>query len=73
MAHSQTAAYLRRVGDHMAPPPAVVPETGAVRAAVAGLSAAGTSAAVVLDDAGRLVGILTEQDVTRKIAGQDVL
>jgi len=57
----------------MAPPPAVVPEGGPVRAAVAGMSAAGTSAAVVLDEAGRLVGILTEQDVTRRIAGQDVL
>jgi len=57
----------------MAPPPAVVPEAGAVRAAVAAMAAVGTSAAVVLDEAGRLVGILTEQDVTRRIAGHDVL
>ena len=37
------------------------------------MSAAGASAAVVLDGAERLVGIVTEQDVTRRIAGRPVL
>lgn len=73
MAHSQTAAYLRRVGDHMAPPPAVVRAASAVGEVVAQMSAARTSAAVVIDAGGRLAGILTEQDVTRRVAGQAVL
>jgi signal-transduction protein with cAMP-binding, CBS, and nucleotidyltransferase domain len=36
--------------------------------AIAGLAAADASAVVVLDDAGRLVGILTEHDIARRVA-----
>ena len=70
MAHSQTAAYLTRVRDHVAPPPVVVAESCAIAEVVDRMSAAGASAAVVLDSAERLVGIVTEQDVTRRIAGR---
>jgi signal-transduction protein with cAMP-binding, CBS, and nucleotidyltransferase domain len=73
VAHSQTAAYLRRVGDHLARSPLVVPEASAVGEVVARMSAASASAAVMLDAGGRPVGILTEQDVTRRIAGQACL
>jgi CBS domain-containing protein len=73
VAHSQTAAYLTRVRDHVAPPPVVVAESCAIAEVVDRMSAAGASAAVVLDAAERLVGIVTEQDVTRRIAGRPVL
>lgn len=36
--------------------------------AIAGLAAADASAVVVVDDAGRLVGILTEHDIARRVA-----
>jgi CBS domain-containing protein len=73
VAHSLTAAYLRRVRDHLAPPPAVVTATCSLREVVARMSAARASAAVLLDGTGRPAGILTEQDVTRRVAGQSVL
>ena len=72
MAHSQTAAFRHRVRDHMRAPPVVV--DGEVRAleVVVLMAEARASAAVVVDQAGRIEGILTEQDVTRRIAARQV-
>jgi CBS domain-containing protein len=71
MAHSQTAAFRRRVRDHMQGPPVVVPGGLPVLEVVARMTEARASAAVILE-AGRVAGILTEQDVTRRIAGRPV-
>jgi len=69
--HSQTAAFRQSVSDHLRPPPVVVPGATPALDVVAQMTAAHASAAVVVDD-GRIQGILTEQDVTRRIAGRDV-
>jgi CBS domain-containing protein len=71
VAHSQTAAFRRRVHDHMRAPPVVVSGATPVLEVVARMTEARASAAVVVDDA-RVEGILTEQDVTRRIAGRPV-
>ena len=72
MAHSQTAAFRRRVGAHMQAPPVVVAGELPAGEVVALMAEAAASAAVVLDGEQRLAGILTEQDVTRRIAGRAV-
>jgi CBS domain-containing protein len=72
VAHSQTAAFRRRVRDHMRAPPVVVQGEVAAREVVARMTEARASAAVVVDPAGRIAGILTEQDVTRRIAVRGV-
>lgn len=72
MAHSQTAVFRRQVRDHMRPPPVVVPAQLSALEAVARMSAAPASVAVALDQRRQIVGILTEQDVTRRIAGRSV-
>jgi CBS domain-containing protein len=56
----------------MKAPPVVVAGDLAASEVVARMVEAAASAAVVLDGEQRLAGILTEQDVTRKIAGQAV-
>ena len=71
MAHSQTAAFRQRVRDHLRAPPIVVQATTPALEVVARMTAAGASVAVVIED-GRIQGILTEQDVTRRIAGRAV-
>ena len=71
VAHSQTAAFRQRVRDHLHAPPAVVSGATPALEVVARITNAGASVAVVVDE-GRLRGILTEQDVTRRIAGQAV-
>jgi CBS domain-containing protein len=72
VAHSQTAAFRRLVRDHMQAPPVVVSWTRPALEVVARMTEAGASAAVILGADGRVAGILTEQDVTRRIAGQEV-
>jgi signal-transduction protein with cAMP-binding, CBS, and nucleotidyltransferase domain len=72
MAHSQTAAFRRRVYDHMRAPPVVVGGEVRTLEVVARMTEARASAAVVVDQAGRIAGILTEQDVTRRIAARQV-
>jgi CBS domain-containing protein len=71
VAHSQTAAFRQQVRDHLRAPPVVVPGATPVREVVARMTQAGASAALVVGD-GRIRGILTEQDVTRRIAGRAV-
>jgi signal-transduction protein with cAMP-binding, CBS, and nucleotidyltransferase domain len=56
----------------MQAPPVVVPRAMPALAVVARMAEAGASAAVILGADGRIAGILTEQDVTRGIAGQKV-
>jgi CBS domain-containing protein len=72
VAHSQTAAFRRLVRDHMQAPPLVVSGTQPALEVVARMTEERASAAVVLEADGRVAGILTEQDVTRRIAGQEV-
>ncbi|MGH6905447.1 MAG: putative nucleotidyltransferase substrate binding domain-containing protein, partial [Geminicoccaceae bacterium] len=71
VAHSQTSAFRRRVRDHMEAPPVVVGGELPALEVVARMTEARASAAVILDGA-RVAGILTEQDVTRRIAGRAV-
>ena len=71
MAHSQTSAFRRRVRDHMQTPPVVVGGEMPALEVVARMTEARASAAVVLEGA-QVAGILTEQDVTRRIAGRAV-
>jgi signal-transduction protein with cAMP-binding, CBS, and nucleotidyltransferase domain len=52
--------------------PVVVPRELPALDVVARMTAARASAAVILDDQQRVAGILTEQDITRRIAGRDV-
>lgn len=68
MPHSQTAVFRHVVRDHMAEPPVVV-SLGSTAAEVVGrMASTGASAAVVVDPVGVIRGILTEQDVVRRIA-----
>ena len=71
MTHSQTAAFRRRVRDHMQAPPVVVAGDLPALEVVARMTEARASAAVILENA-RVAGILTEQDVTRRIAARPV-
>lgn len=65
---SETALLGKLVRDFMDPPPPVVaPGTGCADA-VAAMTAAGRSSLLVGDPAGGIEGIVTEQDVTRRIA-----
>jgi signal-transduction protein with cAMP-binding, CBS, and nucleotidyltransferase domain len=56
----------------MQAPPVVVAGEVSAGEVVARMTEAAASAAVVVDDEQRLAGILTEQDVTRRIAGRAV-
>jgi signal-transduction protein with cAMP-binding, CBS, and nucleotidyltransferase domain len=68
MPTDRTAVFRRLVRDHMAPPPVVTSPGTAVAAVVERVAAAGASAALVVDGSGRIQGILTERDVTRRVA-----
>jgi CBS domain-containing protein len=72
VAHSQTAAFRRLVRDHMQGPPVVAAAPQRALEVVARMTEARASAAVILDAEGRVAGIVTEQDVTRRIAGRSV-
>lgn len=66
---SQTAVFTRLVREHMrTPPPAVAPETPC-REAVARLVEAAATAILVADEGG-ILGIVTEQDIARRLAFQ---
>lgn len=72
MVTARTAVFRHLVREHMGPPPLAVAAGATVREVVAGLAAAEASAAVVVAPEGRVLGILTEQDVVRRLAGRDV-
>jgi CBS domain-containing protein len=67
MTTSHTAVFRQIVGDHVAPPPTAVPAGVPVAEAVGRMAGAGASAVVVVDARGGILGILTEQDVVRRV------
>jgi signal-transduction protein with cAMP-binding, CBS, and nucleotidyltransferase domain len=69
-AGSQTALFRFRVRDFMRPTVMTSPVDASVREVVAAMAARRRTAAVLTDEAGRVAGILTERDVTRRIAVQ---
>ena len=67
-ARAQTGVFRQLVGELMGPPTlAVGPETS-VRDLVGRMTGEKASCAVVIDEAGCILGIVTEQDVTRRVA-----
>lgn len=67
MAISQTAVFRRIVRDHMAPPPVQVRDDTRASELVLRLRERRASAAAVVDGRGGLVGIVTEQDLMRRL------
>lgn len=67
---SQTAVFRQLVRDHMAPPPLTVPLDAPVAEVVAAMARTRATAAIVITPEGGIGGILTEQDVVRRIACQ---
>jgi signal-transduction protein with cAMP-binding, CBS, and nucleotidyltransferase domain len=65
---SQTKIFSRLVEDYMRPSPVVVAHDDTVRDLLGRMAGAKETSALIADAAGRLVGIVTEQDVTRRIA-----
>ena len=65
---SQTKIFSRLVRDYMRASPVVLSGDATVRDLVARMTAAKSTSALVTDPAGRLRGIITEQDVMRRIA-----
>lgn len=72
MTTARTAVFRHLVRDHMGPPPVLAAIGTSAREAVARMAAAGESVALVVGDSARVAGILTEQDVTRRIACREV-
>lgn len=70
LARSQTAIFGKRVGDFMRPSVMTMPADRPIAEVVAAMAGAGRSSAVLVDPAGRVAGILTERDVTRRVATQ---
>lgn len=68
MTQSQTLAFRLSVSARMGPAPPVVPPETALEEAVRRMSEASASSVVVADAAGTPLGILTEQDVVRRVA-----
>ena len=66
----QTDIFRRVVRDEMRPPPVLVPPGVTIGQAVKRMADGATSSAVVVDGAGRPRGIITEQDVVRRIVWQ---
>ncbi len=66
--NTQTAVFRRVVRDHVDGGAVTAAPEEAVAEVVARLAAAGASAAVVTDGDGRPIGIVTEQDVARRVA-----
>ena len=63
--------FRRVISEHMGPPPVTIPDRVSAVQAVGKLAEAHASAAIVVDEAGRLAGIVTEQDVVRRLLGGD--
>jgi signal-transduction protein with cAMP-binding, CBS, and nucleotidyltransferase domain len=64
----RTAAFTGTVRAAMQPPPPCLPAEATVAEAVAAMAEARRSAVLAVDGAGAAIGILTEQDVARRIA-----
>ena len=68
MASSQTEIFRRRVADCLGTPPPTAPVTTTVLDAVGRLRETRASGLVLVDAANRPAGLLTEADVTRRVA-----
>lgn len=66
--HSLAAIFRRRAGEEAVAPVARVSPATTCREAVEAMAALRASAALVVDEAERTLGIVTEQDVVRRIA-----
>ena len=64
----RTAALLRPARDAVAPPPPCLAPTATLAEALVAMAVAQASAILAVDAAGRPVGILTEQDIARRVA-----
>ncbi|HEX6980314.1 MAG TPA: DUF294 nucleotidyltransferase-like domain-containing protein [Alphaproteobacteria bacterium] len=67
---SQTAIFTKLVRDFMRPPPFLCAVGTRIADVVAGLTAGGVSSAIIVDNVGRVAGIITEQDIVRRVAFQ---
>ena len=65
---SQTMVFRQLVGHLMGPPTLAVGPTTPVGELVGRMTGEKASCAVVVDEGGRILGIVTEQDVTRRVA-----
>ncbi len=65
---SQTKIFSRLVRDYMRTPPVAVPDDTDVEHLLGRMAAAKATSALVIDSDGRLIGIITEQDITRRVA-----
>lgn len=63
----QTDIFRRVVRDEMRPPPVLIPPGTTIGQAVKRMADDATSSAVIVDGSGRPRGIITEQDVVRRI------
>ncbi len=70
MPYSRSMAFRQLAGGHMGPPPPTLPLGSTVGEAVALLAQAASASLVIVDDDGIPRGVLTEQDVVRKVAFQ---
>lgn len=66
--HPLTEMFRRTVRDQMGPMPAQVARTATVVEAVNRMARASSSAVIVTDSLGRPAGIITEQDIVRRVA-----
>ncbi len=65
---SQTKIFSRLVGDYMRPAQIVIPAQTSVGEMLGYMAGASTTSALITDSDGRLLGLITEQDVARRIA-----
>lgn len=68
MPYSRGLAFRQLAGEHMGAPPPALPLGAAVGEAVALLASAASASLVIVDGDGIPRGVLTEQDVVRKVA-----
>jgi CBS domain-containing protein len=66
--YSQSKLFRSAARDHMGPKPLEVARTASVGETVNSMAQAGSRVAIVTDSHGRPAGILTEQDVVRRVA-----
>jgi len=65
---SQIMIFSKRVADYLRPAPAVLSAETEIAEVVGRMAASQASSALIVDGEGRLTGIVTEQDVTRRAA-----
>ena len=66
--HPQTKFFRPTVRDHMGPMPAQIARTATVVDALNRMARASSSAVIVTDSLGRPAGIITEQEIVRRVA-----